>query len=365
MIPYYPALRFKEGEYLAVSKLPDSIKRYFSPIFIIPPFKERDPEKGAPLTPDEIAYVTGERIGRYWPKNTAFLDIRYIATQIGHEGTTRLIEVAQRRNRNLAVVATLEDLTQGKYRDFVRSSWPKIGAYVSYEDIDPIRLESGLRETGVAAEDCIIFVDFTGADLSPNIATDSVSAVLELLSEVSRWGQIVFLGSNYPTKNPAPSGGEIYIPRNEWITFHAALKMCSVPLTQIGYGDFAADCGNINFPQKGGGRPIPHLRYTLKNDTYVVRGSDTGSEAEAMFGVFNRVANSSHFSGRDFSYADDEIWCRTKRINNCGKASMWREWNTAHHVTRVISDLAEIAGLPFEIARRPIPAEQMSLPLTD
>ncbi len=50
MLPYRPALRFKQGEYLAAARIPREIQKYIEPYFIIPPPKERDPEKGGPLT---------------------------------------------------------------------------------------------------------------------------------------------------------------------------------------------------------------------------------------------------------------------------------------------------------------------------
>ena len=31
-----------------------------------------------------------------------------------------------------------------------------------------------------------------------------------------------------------------------------------------------------------------------------------------------------------------------------GSASMWREWNMAHHLTRVVRDLAAMSGVEFE-----------------
>lgn len=163
--------------------------------------------------------------------------------------------------------------------------------------------------------------------------------------------------------NPADHASQTLVPRHEWKTFHAALKECSVPMDRIGYGDFGADAGEINFPKKsGGGRAIRHLRYTLKNDTLVIRGAKIGQDADVMVDVFERVLKSGHYAGQTFSYADDEIWRRAKRLDSCGNSSMWREWNMAHHLARVVRDLGAIAGVKFEEGHKStLPAKELQL----
>lgn len=85
MLPYHPALRFKQGEYSAGAKIARDIQRHVHPRFIIPPPTESDPEKGGPPTADEIARFTGERIGKHWPLNPAFLDAQFVAPLLGND----------------------------------------------------------------------------------------------------------------------------------------------------------------------------------------------------------------------------------------------------------------------------------------
>ncbi|MGF1591797.1 MAG: beta family protein [Kiloniellaceae bacterium] len=348
MLPYHPALRFKQGEYYAGAKIARDIQKHVCPRFIIPPPKERDPEKGAPLTPDEIAHLTAGRISKYWPISAAFLDAQYVAPVLGDSGLEALYSIAQRRNEKLVPVARQEELKNPIFRNLLGASRPRLGIYVRYDEIDIAELTSGLKMLGCAPQDCTIFVDFTGAELRPELAAGSVAAVLDLVNEAARWGRVVFQGSAFPPTNPADAGKRIFVPRNEWKTFLAAAKECSLPSDVLCYGDFGADCGEITFPRKNGGsRPIPHLRYTTKTDTLVVRGREEGSNAEVMKEVFARVVHSGSFAGQSFSYADDEIWRRANGIGGCGSASMWREWNMAHHITRVVRDLGGFVGMNF------------------
>jgi hypothetical protein len=46
--------------------------------------------------------------------------------------------------------------------------------------------------------------------------------------------------------------------------------------------------------------------------------------------------------------------------HRCGNASMWREWNTAHHITRVVHDLGAMEGIQFSDSRVSQPSQQIS-----
>lgn len=350
MLPYHPALRFKRGEYLAAAKLPRDIQRRVEPYFIVPPPQERDPEKGETLTPDEIAYHTGERIGKHWPIHRAYLDAQYVLPAIQESGMKRMFQIARARNDKLVPVVTARQLHLPIWRTLLRSTRPRLAIHLPFGELDGDILTAGLRAVGCKADDCDIFIDFTGADLTPEIAADVVSGALDRLGEIAPWRRVVFQGSAFPAKNPTEEGKASALPRNEWFTFLRAMEDCGLPPERLGYSDFGPDCGEINFPRKdGGARPIPHTRYTSSRSTYVVRGASTGAFAEVMTDVFNRLIQSEHFAGQGYSYADRAMWEAAQGIGSCGNPSIWREWNMAHHMTRVIRDLGALAGVEFEI----------------
>lgn len=347
MLPYHPALRFKQGEYIAGARVARDIQRHIQPRFIIPPPKEADPEKGRPLTADETAYLAGERIGKHWPFYPAFLDAQFVAPYIGDDGLTRMFGIAQGRNSKLAVVVAVANLFNPVYRMFLRASAPRIGIHLPYEEVDTSQILRGLKQIGCAPEECVLFLDFTGAPLDVEGASGSVAELFDQLGTAARWGRIVFQGSAFPTTNPAEHGGKFLVPRDEWRVFRDALQECSVSPEFVGYGDYGADCGEINFPRKGGGRAIRHLRYTGLADTIVIRGAADGRDEDVMRDVCQRVLDSGHFAGQSYSYADDRIWRCAKSLDGPGNASMWREWNMAHHMTRVVRDLGAMAGITF------------------
>lgn len=361
MLPYRPALRFKQGEYLAAARIPRDIQKHIEPYFIIPPPKERDPEKGGPLTADEIAHLTGERIGKYWPFYRAYLDAQYVLPLLRNEGLTRMFQTAQARNPKLVPAVTLSQLQNPVWQKFLRQNAPRLALHLPFEELDEGALTEGLKAIGCRAEDVDVFFDFTGAPFDMDDIAASVAGQFDALAEIAPWRRIIFQGSAFPVKNPAEEGKDISVPRNEWNTFLQAMDDCNVAPERLGYSDFGADCGEINFPRKGGGKPIRHTRYTGTKETFVVRGASTGTHAKAMTDVFTRLIDSDHFSGQAFSYADRRMWEAAKGISGCGNPSMWREWNMAHHMTRVVRDLGAMVGLTFQDGPTTTIPEQPSL----
>jgi len=363
MLPYYPALRFKQGEYTAAGKLPADIQRFIEPRFVLPSLIEPDPALERRPTVDEIAQLTGDRVGKHWPIRRAFLDTHYVARDLGDVGLLRLFRTVWARNSGIIPVARLADLINPLFRKLRVDGPTRLAVLVGYEEADRETIAGAMTAAGLQASDCVIFVDFTGAPLDPEIATGSVSGVLDLIGEVGLWQRIVFQGSSFPKKNPAEPGKIELTPRHEWDVFHAALKESGIPPDRIGYGDFGADCGEMTFPRKkGGGAAIRHLRYTAASKTLVVRGAATGKDAAVMADVCKRIVESGYFAGQTFSEADDRIYCLAKGIiTGPGNASNWREWNMLHHMVQIARDLGALAGVEVAAGSATLEAIQQSL----
>lgn len=349
MFPYYPALRAKPGEFAACGRLAPHYQKYVCPRFVVPPPTESDPEKGRVPTLDEISYMMGDRLGKSWPHRSAFLDPHLAATALGDEGVQTLFRIATSVNHRLLPVLTIADLSNPTRQTLLRGGSVRAGIYMDFEHADPAVLQEGLERAGLRSDECVLFVDFTGAPLGEDFAP-AIGEIFDKLDGAARWGKIVYQASAYPDKLPVSANEQTQIAREEWTTFLAAIKETGVHPDRLAYGDFGADCGRMVFPKgKGGGRPRPHLRYTGKAHTLVVRGSDSGAFTPIMRDVCKQIIESDEYCGRGFSYADDRIWRNAKGMTDtCGDATGWRELNTAHHLVKIIRDLGAIAGIFFE-----------------
>lgn len=346
MLPYRPALRFKQGEYTAAGSIRADVQKYVRPYFILPPLIEKDPKLGRVLTHDEIATVTGGRIAKYWPRYPAYLDAQYMLAEPSDEGITRLYQVARAQNAHLIPIAPASDLANPIWQKLALGTFPRLAIHLRAEDLDADQLSAGLISLGIDASECEIFVDFSDLELGMDDVSAIVNGTLDDLTEIAPWGCIVFQGSNFPTKNPAEAGKTAIVPRHEWTIFNEALRDCSVPHDRLGFSDFGADCGKINFPtKKSSAIAIPHVRYTTKTSTLVIRGAATGNQSERMVAVLKVLTEHPDFAGKSFSYADKRMWDTANGHATAGTASNWREWNMAHHILCVVHDLAALSDL--------------------
>lgn len=349
MLPYYPALRAKPGEFAACGRLAPRYQGYVCPRFVVPPPTEPDPEKGRVPTLDEIAYMMGDRLGKSWPHRRAFLDPQLAAEALGDEGVATLFRKATAVNSLLLPVLTVPDLSNPARQELIPGGAERAGIYLDFEEVEPAALVEAVETAGLRSEQCVVFVDFTGAPLGADFAP-AIGEIFDQIDGAARWGNIVYQASAYPAKLPVDANQRTLIARTEWTTFVAALKETGVQPDRLAYGDFGADCGRMVFPKgKGGGRPRPHLRYTGTTHTLVVRGSDSGAFTPTMREVCKQIIESEEYSGRRFSSADDRIWRNAKGLTDtCGDASGWRELNTGHHLVRIVRDLGAMSGIGFE-----------------
>lgn len=364
-ILYVPCLRMKQGELDGVKALRSDVAECVLPLIIVPPASERDESIQPELfSSSEAIPDVGAALMKYWLRRQVFIDPTFLLEEYGFDDAKNWLPGLFKRAHNLDVkaipsanIADLERMDVAAFRDSLPvAEQLRFGLRISSGDMtDPglnERIQIILIALGLVAEECAVFADFTDADLSDHsLVAPIIKSALEQFQDFGQWQHVVFLGTNYPTTNPAETGQTAIHPRNEWRAWREAVKFDPSTAEHMVFGDFAADCAKIKFGGKGG-RPIPHCRYTTESDWLVVRGNEFGSQYEIMKNVFERVVNSGKFSGKEFSEADGYIYDVAKNnIDSAGNASKWRQLNTTHHITYVVADIAKVRGI--QIAKIP------------
>jgi len=359
---YVPAVRFKQGEYRGLGRLAADVADRIAPRLVMPPPKDRDQEKGRRLTQDEILHLTGRRIAQHWGMREAFLEPRFLFAEFGETESVnwlpRLFKVARDASAVLIPVATLNDLLGARSQAFklvlANDMETRIALRVQSGEIDRHlagRVTAVMDRLDVIPPECALLLDFADADLTNVDAVASViSNTLEEVQGIGRWQSIIFQGTNYPDKNPAAENSSVSVPRNEWLAWSKTIKDDPNSSASLLFGDYAADNANFEFRSGGGAAPYRYYRYCLTDRWTVVRGSQDVAQAEAMREVCQTILDSGYFAGPDFSSADEFIYQTAKGYAGPGNATTWREINTAHHITQVVSDIGRMRG--FSVGRR-------------
>jgi hypothetical protein len=210
---------------------------------------------------------------------------------------------------------------------------------------------------GVSPSECVMVIDFSDADLSSaEMAEPIIRYGVELVQELGPWRRIVFQGTGFPEKNPAEDGGRHMVRPTEWLAWNHVIAVDPSMFGQLTFGDYAADCAKMIAGK--GGMAIPHLRYTCEENWLVQRGRKlSGSHKAVMGAVCRAIMGSGHFSGAGFSRADTAIAALADGVGGAGTATTWRQFNTTHHITAVVSALARMRGGSIKVG--PAPAAQL------
>jgi len=358
---YMTALRMKKGELEGLFWLRGDVADCVIPMLIVPPAKERSSSSQESLfaTSKSMPDVGGV-LSKYWVHRPAFVDPRVLFKEYGTDNAVDWLPALFSRARDMGVLAIpvasltlLETIGTASFKAAITSADQlKFGLSIPSGDMtDPTlsaRIQTVLDSLGLQPSQCTVIADFTDADLSePSVVAPIIRGSLEQLQSLGHWQMIVFLGTDYPEKNPAKPGQTFVQPRNEWHAWVEAVKFDPSTARQMVFGDFAADSSKIDF-KAGRAQPIRHSRYTTASSWLVVRGENEGSDYKVMKDVFERIVESGKFSGAKFSHADAYIFdVARNNAPKAGNATTWRQVNTTHHITRVVADIAEVRSVPI------------------
>ena len=364
---YSPALRLKGGELEGVRQLAGDVAQCILPRFIVPPRKERDTSTPLLIEVADVPDISAA-LAIHWRERPSLIDSSYILNEYGRETMSSwlpdMFDRARSQGARAIPLALLSDIAALEAPAFkaaiARDEKFKFALCVpAGEMVGPefvANMDQVLNRLGLTPAECAVIADFGGSYFEePEIVAPIIGGALESLQDFGLWQHVIFQGTHYPEKNPAGQSSYELWPRNEWLAWRRAVKFDPTTADHMIFGDYAADCAKMSFGASGG-RAHRHLRYTTPTHWLIQRGSDSGRDADEMKKVCAETIGSSHFSGAGFSAADARILSIANRAEGPGNAKTWRQLNTTHHITQVVSDLAKVRGVeiaegPTEVAR--------------
>lgn len=359
---YCSALRMKAGELEGVRQLAPDVADSVLPRFIVPPKKERNEAEPLLTEMAEMPDIS-VALSAHWRDRPALIDVAYIIDEYDRDRLATWLPNMFKRAWAAGViaipVAQLSDLGEMElvaFKAAIPEQSPlKFAICVSSDELVGAELRATilniLASVGLNAADCAVLADFAGAELSdPMVAAPIIGGALETLQEIGPWRHIIFQGTHYPEVNPAKDGTVEIWPRNEWVAWREAVRFDPTTAEHMIFGDYAADCAKMSF--SGGGAPaIRHIRYTTPDSWRVQRAVKEGKDAQRMHGVYKAIALSGDFAGDGFSSADAFIANGARNATaGPGNSTTWRQLNTTHHITQVVSDIAKVRGISIKKA---------------
>jgi hypothetical protein len=357
---YVPAILTRQGERLAIQELSEDVRDAMTPLFVVHPV-DFEPGTTVPVRSREAHLSKLARLlRRDWGPRPAFVDLRFIDTTSPlDDGLHPVMSFVMRcRELDLPLAPAISGGHPPAYRAaaveasnlahtavalrLAPNEWANIGT-----PLGDGYLQGLLAEVAREPEAVHLILDTEEIGSDPAMVAAALRAAIGGLPHLDRWASLSVLGTGMPAGTERVGrDGEMPLPRREWEVWRL---LRDTVRRRPSFGDY----GVQNPDPRSDFDPrfmdsSAQLRYTTRNDWFVVRGrgmKQVDGGPEQIRKLAARIVNDPDiYSGRDFSWGDRWLWNCVKAAADPGRQGTWRRVTTNHHLTFVVDQIANLVG---------------------
>lgn len=352
---YVPAIKWKQGEYMALEELRPHHKAYLTPLVDIPPipwdFKDERPAKSIDSHLDKIA----EQMAKAWGiDRPIFVDLGLIDPSermlSGQHPVEWLFDAFNKVGvQAIPVTATDRD------NDYQSAVWnvanrDRRGLTVrcepdDFQDYASLSLLMDLVDSfGVDRSSIDLILDMGSiAPGQSGLMARVVATALALIRGAVDYRTLVVLSGAFPTDLSSVPQGLSVLPRSDWTMW---LSLRSQSLTrQPSFGDYTAAHPEPNELDPRIIQASASIRYATDTEWLIARGRSLKSTSFGGYAQFNRLSASliAHplFTGASFSWSSDYITACASG-GPTGNLTTWRKVATNRHMSRTAHQIANL-----------------------
>jgi len=350
---YLPCLRWKQGEYQAISRLPDTTKRAFTPLIEIPEIGWDFENETEAKTIDEHLAPFAKRVHDKWGKHPCFVDLNHIKPDKRLADGTHPVRfifdgLRAMRCQDIPVTGLLRDT---EYQKEIKAASAKdkngICLRITIEHAAKRTLKTGidslLSTLKIQPTDCDLILDLGAPNFVPlDGFSMAIQAIVSKLPYLNDCRTFTLLGTSFPETMGSIKEGVEVIPRYEWQLYKMLVDgLRKAKLRLPTFGDYAIsypDVPNLDWRIV---KPSATIRYTVNDRWYIVKGKNVRDYGFKQYRKLSKkVIDSRYFFGSTFSWGDNYIqeWGNGERSK--ANLTMWRQVGTNHHIAKVTRDIA-------------------------
>lgn len=350
---YVPVLKWKQGEYQALYRLSENVKKKITPMIEIPPIgydfesgKERE-------SIDSHLGDFGRRLKSKWQSRICFVDLKYIPSHTRMETGKHFAEEVFDLCRSekctpIPVVSLASDSSfLTSIKDIIRTDGRGVCLRIYLRDFDRSdiknEIETILKSLEVGIPDVDLVIDYEATVLEPiGVFVKTFQSLFQLIPALNRWRTFTVVGASYPNSIATIKPPFSTIPRSEWI-FYKNLRLGIGERRIPTFGDYAIAHPELVDLDHRLIKPFAKLRYTIDDRWHIGRGNTVRTHGFNQYRSLCRdVVEQPYFDGPNFSEGDRYIERCSKELENTGNLTTWVWVSTNRHLTKVVSDLATL-----------------------
>lgn len=349
---YTPILKWRQGEYLALERLFESTKEHILPLAEIPPIEWDFENSRRAKTIDQHLQPFARRLHNKWKRRTAFVDLCLLDPNErladGRHPVSYIFE-ATRENGAFAIPVTglgRDPAYQQAVRNVALTDHNGVCLRLSFEDIArsdvSVRIEAMSDYLDTAIHNIDIVVDMGSPNFHPlSTFSNALHVALSKIEQSSWCRSLCIAASSFPETMGALHRGSQRLERSEWLLYKAFMAKAGGKYDHLRFGDYAIAHPVLPAQDMRLLRPSASLRYSINDAWFIVKGKNVRDYGFAQYvELCKEVVNSPYFAGENFSAGDAYILGCSEGRKSTGQLTVWRWVGTNHHLTKVVSDLA-------------------------
>lgn len=349
---YVPVLKWRQGEYQALFRLPDWVKDRTIPLIEITPpdfdFESWTPSKSI----DDHLAKFAVRFRTKWGSRPAMLDCGLLDSselmQDGKHPMQYLCEEAFSQNASIIPVLRLDSNEAYQLAVATVNAMMLTGVALRCslnEALDPdfdANVSLLLQKIGTTIENCDIILDLEAPNWEPqDVLVNIVATAIHVSNAMVNARNMVLIGTSFPASMAEVTGPAQFWPRREWVFFRALLGAMGNTLRKPTFGDYAIATNGYSQMDMRKVKPSATIRYACDDGWIIVKGTNVRDNGFGQYrGCSGTVTRSAHFLGPGFSPGSDYIEACRDGTASTGSLTTWRWVGSNHHITKVVADLA-------------------------
>ena len=355
---YVPCLRWKRGEYQAVSRLSREAQAIIVPLIEVPEIGFDFETREETSTVDEHLATLGPRILKHWGSAACMIDLRLLDPSEKMANGDLPVTHAFRQLRAtgaqaIPVVTTSFGRQEMRAARRIvaedgRGACLRLGIEESASRELKGRVDGLLGEMRLSPTQCDVVLDLGAPSFDPLEDFASLSeALIAGFPYLKRWRSLTLLGGSFPSTLAGISKGTTVLPRNEWRLYRLLRGRSTLSGARMpDFGDYGVGHPDVIPGDMRLLKPAAALRYTIDDGWLVKKGTSVRAAGgyRQFPGLCQQIVRSRHYAGPAFSAGDKQIAdCASGRAGT-GNLTTWRFAGTSHHLERVAKDLATLSA---------------------
>ena len=352
---YVPAIKWKQGEYMALEELKPHHKPHLTPLVDIPAipwdFKEERPAKSIDSHLDKIA----EQMVKAWgAERSIFVDLGLVEPGVRMSGGEHPVDwlfdkLASAGVQAIPVTGTDRDrayqnavaVVAGRdQQGFCLRAEPD-----DFQDQASVDILVGLIDGfGINRTSIDLILDMGAITAGQSgLMARVVASALALLAGATDYRTLTVLSGAFPTDLSSVPKGLSVLPRADWAMW---LNLRSQPLIrQPSFGDYTAAHPNPSELDPRIIQASASIRYAVDTEWVIARGRSLKSASFGGYAQFNSLSGAliAHplFTGASFSWSSDYVTACAAG-GPTGNLTTWRKVATNRHLSRTAHQIANL-----------------------